>query len=181
MFNLVIDEEIVLKHVQESDALEMFRLTDSSRETLREWLPWVDRTKSERDSLTFIQLTLEAYEARRGVNCGIFYHGELAGMVSYNLIDWQNRTAHIGYWLGDEFQGRGIMTRAVQGLIDYGFFELDLNRIEIRAAVDNTKSRAIPERLGFRQEGRIRQAEWLYDHFVDHAVYGLLRPEWGTV
>lgn len=178
MFRLEVDEEIIIRHVQETDAKAVFELTDSSRTNLREWLPWVDATKSVRDSLTFIQLALDAYEAKRGLNCGVFYHGQLAGMVSYNTIDWQNRTAHIGYWLGTDFQGYGIMTRAVQGLIDYGFFELDLNRMEIRAAVENEKSRAIPKRIGFTEEGLIRQAEWLYDHFVNHTVYGLLRTEW---
>jgi ribosomal-protein-serine acetyltransferase len=178
MFELELDEEITLRHVQESDAPEMFRLTDASREELREWLPWVDGTRTRQDSLTFIQLTLDAYEARRGLNCGVFYKGKLTGMVSFNLIDWQNRTGHIGYWLATAYSGQGIMTRAVRGLIDYGFYELELNRIEIRAAVENKKSRAIPERLSFQQEGMIRQAEWLYDHFVDHAVYGILRAEW---
>lgn len=178
MFKLELDEEITLKHVEESDAAEIFRLTNKSRNELREWLPWVDGTKTKRDSLAFIQMTLQAFEARKGLNCGIYYRGGLCGMVGYNLIDWQNRTGHIGYWLATDFVGHGIMSRSVSGLIDYGFYELDLNRMEIRAAVENGKSRAIPERLGFKQEGVIRQGEWLYDHFVDHAVYGMLRAEW---
>jgi ribosomal-protein-serine acetyltransferase len=63
-------------------------------------------------------------------------------------------------------------------LVDYAFNELGLNRLEIRCATENTKSRAIPQRLGFKQEGTIRQAEWLYDHYVDLVVYGILASEW---
>jgi len=70
------------------------------------------------------------------------------------------------------------MTKACIAMIHHIFNDLHLNRVEIRCAVLNSKSRAIPERLGFSQEGTIREAEWLYDHFVDHIVYSLLAREW---
>ena len=178
MLELDLDEEITLRLIQESDAGELFELTEKSRAELREWLPWVDGTQTKRDSLAFIQHSLEAYEARRSLNCGIIYNGKLCGMLGFNLVDWPNRVGHIGYWLATDMVGRGIMSRAVSGLIHYGFYELDLNRMEIRAAIGNWKSRAIPERLKFKDEGTVRESEWLYDHFVDHVVYGMLRSEW---
>ncbi|NTW87022.1 MAG: GNAT family N-acetyltransferase, partial [Holophagaceae bacterium] len=89
-----------------------------------------------------------------------------------------NRSAAIGYWLAREAEGQGLMTRAVTALLRHGFRDLKLNRIEIRAGIRNRRSRAIPERLGFRREGTLRQAERLADRFVDHAVYGLLADEW---
>jgi ribosomal-protein-serine acetyltransferase len=70
------------------------------------------------------------------------------------------------------------MTKVVRALTDYALKELGLHKVEIRAAVGNKKSRSIPERLGFVNEGCIRQAEWLYDHYVDHVVYGILAEEW---
>jgi ribosomal-protein-serine acetyltransferase len=70
------------------------------------------------------------------------------------------------------------MTAAVTALLRHGFRTLRLNRIEIRAGVRNRRSRAIPERLGFRHEGTLRQAERLAERFVDHAVYALLASEW---
>ncbi len=84
----------------------------------------------------------------------------------------------IGYWLGGEYEGKGIMTRACTALIDYGFGELGLNRIVIRASTENTRSQAVPLRLGFTREGVERQAEWLNDHFIDMIVYSMLRSEW---
>lgn len=178
MFEYEVDEEIILKHIRASNAPEIFKLTNESRESLREWLPWVDGTKTEEDSLQFIQNALGEYDAKKGLHCGIFFHGELVGMISFNSINWANRIGFIGYWLASGEEGQGIMTRAVRGLIDYAFQELDINRIDIRAAYENKRSRAIPERLGFKQEGIIRQAEWLYDHYVDHVIYGLLRSDW---
>ncbi|MHA6250312.1 GNAT family N-acetyltransferase [Oceanobacillus sp. CAU 1775] len=178
MFGYEVDEEITLKLIQESDARDLFALTDGSRAILSEWLPWLNTTKTEEDSLDFIKHSLINYEAKKGLNCGIFFNGELVGMAGFNTFDWTNRIGTIGYWLGEGAQGHGIMTRTVRGLIDYGFGDLELNRIEIRAAIGNLKSRAIPERLGFKEEGVIRQGEWLYNHYVDHAIYGLLKTEW---
>lgn len=178
MFLFEIDEEIALKHLEIHDAAPLFRLTDKSRDTLREWLAWVDHTKTVEDSKSFIGSALKQFADRMGLTTGILYHGELAGVVGFNQFDWTNNIGKIGYWLGTGFEGKGIMTRAVGGIIDYGFYSLDLNRIEIRAAYANQKSRAIPERLGFVQEGQIRQAEWLYNHYVDHVVYGMLTNEW---
>lgn len=70
------------------------------------------------------------------------------------------------------------MTRVAKALTDYALLELNMNRVEIRVASGNEKSAAIPKRLGFKEEGTIRCAEWLYDHYVDHTIYGILADEW---
>ena len=66
------------------------------------------------------------------------------------------------------------MTRSCRALIDHAFSTLGLHRVVIRCAVENHRSRAIPERLGFTLEGIERESQWLYDHFVDLAIYALL-------
>ncbi len=70
------------------------------------------------------------------------------------------------------------MTKVSQALTNYAFSYHKLNKVEIRVAEENHKSRSIPERLGFVNEAKIRQAQWLYDHYVDHIVYGMLADEW---
>lgn len=178
MFYQEVDEEITLKLLVLTDSQALFQLTDQSRESLREWLGWVDNTKTVDDSRSFIEHTLQVYDDKKGLHAGIMYQHELAGIIGFNSFDWTNKIGKIGYWLATDFQGKGIMSRAVRSLIDYAFSELSLNRVEIRATYENKKSRAIPERLGFMEEGLIRQAEWLYDHYVDHVVYGMLASEW---
>ena len=108
----------------------------------------------------------------------ILYKGEIVGVGGYNTLDWTNKVVTIGYWLDKDYQGNGIMTRVAEALTDYAIMELGMNRVDIRAAVENVKSRSIPERLGFTLEGKVRQAEWLYDRHVDHAVYGMLAEDW---
>lgn len=178
MFRRVIDGEIELLLLEPRHAEALYGLTDKNRPYLRQWLPWLDNNTSIHDTLLFIDSTRRQYAANNGFQAGIWYRSEIAGVIGYHPIDWPNRSSSLGYWLGESFQGRGIMTRSCRAFLDHSFRSLKLNRIEIRCATDNGRSRAIPERLGFRREGQVREAEWLYERFVDHVVYGLLVREW---
>lgn len=93
------------------------------------------------------------------------------------LITCTEKTS-IGYYLDKQFEGHGIMTQAVEALIKYCFDEIDLNRIEISAAVHNEKSRAIPERLGFTREGMLRDNELLNGIYSSSYIYSLLKSEY---
>ncbi|ETP70477.1 hypothetical protein G159_01635 [Planococcus glaciei CHR43] len=178
MFIHKIDDELALKLPELKDAERIFELTDSSREYLKEWLPWVDFTAKVEDTQDFIKAGRSNFAEGKTLNAAILFEGEIVGMGGFNSISQANKAASIGYWLAPQYQGHGIMTRVVKAFTEYAFDELKLNRVEIRAAVGNQKSRSIPERLGYVEEGAIRQAEWLYDHYVDHFVYGMLAEEW---
>lgn len=178
MFKYVVDKDIELRLLENKYTEEMFRLVDSCRNHLREWLPWVDGTKNIEDTKNFIEITKKQFVSNDGFQAGIWYKGELAGVIGYHSINWTHKSTSIGYWLSKEYVGRGIMTKACRVFIDYALIDLKLNRVEIRCAENNYKSKAIPERLGFKTEGIIREAEWLYDHYVDHVIYGVLAKEW---
>lgn len=178
MFSHRISDDIYLKLLEPNDATDLFAITDGSRNYLREWLPWVDGTKSVDDSKSFIEMTMNQYASNNGFQAGIWFRNQLVGCIGFHAIDWANRKTSIGYWLAEGFQGHGIMTQATQALVDMAFTEYKLNRVEISAAVENQKSRAIPERLGFEEEGCLHQNEWLYDHFVDHILYATLESKW---
>jgi ribosomal-protein-serine acetyltransferase len=174
-----ISPEAVLKQLELSDAPEMFRLTEENRSYLREWLPWVDAVRRVEDTESFILMTMDQHERQQGIHYGIWYNGRLAGTLGVHSIDWNNRRTEIGYWLAARYQGKGLMTEAVAAYIDRLIFGAwNLQRVSINAATGNVKSRAIPERLGFRLEGILRCNEFLYNRYVDHAVYGLLASEW---
>ena len=175
---LVVNAETELRLLEEKDAAEMFALIEQNRAHLRHWLPWLDMTISMQDEINFIHHSEQQYIRSQGLTCAIIHHGSIAGSIGYNSIDWQNRKTEIGYWLGAAFEGKGLMTQACEELIQFAFSVLELNKVEIRCATGNNRSCAIPQRLGFTREGIIRQAEWLYDHYSDLELYGLLASEW---
>ena len=178
LLRIKIDEDTDLRIYEERHAREVAELVDQNRAYLRQWLPWVDSSRTVEDSKAFIQNSLQQFARNEGFQLGVWYRGELAGGIGYHPIDWADRKAEIGYWLGEAFQGKGLMTKACSTLVTYAFDELGLYKVEIHCATENIRSCAIPKRLGFKQEGVLRDAEWLYDHFVDLVVFGMLAKEW---
>jgi ribosomal-protein-serine acetyltransferase len=178
MFSRRIEEELELRPVDERYADELTALVRRDMAHLKPWMPWATERYSVEDAREFIRRQIRQYAEDQGFATLVFFRGRVAGSIGYNLIDWSNRKTDIGYWLGAEFLGRGIMTKACRALVEHAFGELRLNRVEIYCAVENRRSRRIPERLGFFEEGTHRQAEWVHDHFKDLVLYSMLAREW---
>ena len=178
MPTLRIDDDIELKILETQDAEILFALIERNRLFLRQWLPWVDTNSTKTHTENFIQTSQDQYQLNFGFQCGIWYKDMLAGIIGFHNIDWMNKNVEIGYWLGEEFQGHGIITKSCRILVDYAFSMYHLHRVQIRCATGNKKSVAIIERLGFIQEGKTNQAEFLYDHYVDLYVYGMTADVW---
>ncbi|ABR47623.1 GCN5-related N-acetyltransferase [Alkaliphilus metalliredigens QYMF] len=178
MFKYIVDKEVEMKMLDINNGEELYKLIDTSRYHLRKWLPWVDGTKNVEDTKAFIEMTKKQFASNNGFQAGIWYKGSLAGVIGYHNVDWTHKSTSIGYWLAEGYEGNGIMTKATKVFTEYALVELNLNRVEIRCAEKNHKSRAIPERLGFTNEGMVREVEWLYDHYVSHVIYGMLASQW---
>jgi ribosomal-protein-serine acetyltransferase len=163
-----------LRLFEESDAEEMYALVDANRAHLEPWMPWVPLVQSPEDQLEFIRASRRQVAENNGFQVGVVTAGgALAGTAGFHAVSWLNRATSIGYWLAADHQGRGAMTETVRALVDHAFGVWELHRVEIAAAVDNARSRAIPERLGFREEGVRRDAERHGDRYLDLVVYGL--------
>jgi ribosomal-protein-serine acetyltransferase len=170
-------DDVVLRLPEESDADAIAALIAANRPYLARWMPWA--AGNDRDAtLAFIRATRRQIGDNDGFHTVIERGGRPIGMVGFHGVDWQHRSTSIGYWLAEDQQGRGIMTRAVRSLVDHAIGVWRVNRIEIRAGVENLPSRRIPERLGFREEGVRREAERIGDRYHDLAVYAMLAPEW---
>ena len=174
MTTIRVDDEILLRPPRMSDAEDLFALVDSNRDYLRRWLPWVDGLRSARDYRPWIEGRVGGNEYR----LLIVYKGAVVGATGVRDLDSPNKAGEIGYWLAEDMQGRGIVTRTCRALLDYAFDELEINRMQIRVATGNTKSLAIPERLGLQFEGVLREAELVNGEYYDLALYSMLASEW---
>jgi len=179
MFKYNIDDDAHLSFIELNNAQELNSLIRNSFDHIREWSAWLtDKNRPLENTEEWIGKNQLRYGSGEGYEMAIWYKGALAGQIGYNFFDRENRRTEIGYWLGESFQGKGLITRACKVLIGNAFTNLNINRIEIRCCIGNQKSRKIPEKLGFKMEGIARQAEWLHDHFEDLAVYAMLADEW---
>jgi ribosomal-protein-serine acetyltransferase len=178
MFSSPINESTELRLVDRQHTEEVFKVINANRDHIRKWHPWVDLIQSAGAVERAISNWLQQHANNRGFFAGIWHQGQFCGVINHLNVDWVNRWTAFGYWLDAGHQGRGIMTASCRAMIDHSFKVWKLNRITIECASENAPSRAIPERLGFKLEGITRQVEWIHDHYVDHAIYGLLRSEY---
>lgn len=180
-FEIKINENLSLRLRHEDDAEQVFVLTDKNREYLQPWFPWVTTTLSPEDSKKFIADCQEKFQNKKAVDLGVMCNGNYIGSMGFHTVKLDNGWAEIGYWIDKDFQGKGIMTECVKAIINYGFDDLNLHRIQIRCDSNNGRSKAIPERLRFKLEGVVREDHKHEDGtFSDGLIYGLLRSEWST-
>lgn len=175
---LKVDQDISLALLSVEHADALFELTEANRTFLRKWAPWLDTTTSVEDTKKYIEITLAQQKKGHAAQFIILFNDKLCGTLGFNELEPMHRNGSIGYWLSQSYTGQGIMTKCVAKLLEIGFTEMNLHKIEIRCAEENTISRAIPERLGFTYEATLRECEWLYTKFVDHAIYSLLASEY---
>ena len=178
--SLHVSGNITLHLIDHHHAASLFNLVEKNRSYLQEWLPWVDKMQHADDIKAYISMCMQEHEAGISKGYVIEVNGTMAGRIGLHHIDANNKSAAIGYWLDEAHTGSGIITRCCKTLLQQAFQEMQLNRIEIKCATGNYKSIAIPERLGFINEGILHQAAWVNKRFVDYIFYSLLQKEWAA-
>ena len=174
-FPINVGNDILLNELDASMSESLFHLVDRNRSHLREFLGWLDHNTSLDDSLKFIETELTKHQSLEGLTLGIYVDKNLVGLVSLYGIDRINHCTSIGYWISQDMQGKGIMSRSVRKLIDLAFNHLNLHRIEIRCAVKNYKSQKVAEQLGFKREGVLKESIFHYGNYFDAYLYGLIK------
>src|SRR5438128_3125971 len=118
-------------------------------------MPWAGNPVRA-ETAAFLRDAQAQAERNEGFHAAILESGAIVGIAGFHHLDRVHRSTNIGYWLAEDAQGRGTVTLAVAALVSHAFGEWQLHRVEIRAAPDNARSRAVAERLGFTEEGELR-------------------------
>jgi ribosomal-protein-serine acetyltransferase len=180
MVTFRIDNEITLREFTRDDAEAVFEAVRRDYEHLKPFMHWITPDYDLDSARQFIDGYLADRADRRALGLGIFRNGKVVGSIGFVNFDWKAMKTEIGYWISHDEEGKGIVSAAARQLIDFAFRELDINRIEIRCSALNTRSAAIPKRLGFTREGLLRQSEFRNGQLHDFEIYGLLASEWGN-
>ncbi len=173
MFTIQIDKDVSLLLATPIYAESMFELINSEKDYLSEWMSWPNKIETVSDCKDSAKRMLRDYADEKGLPCYILYQGKLVGTVSFNTINYDLKRVEIGYWISSFYQGKGIITRACEKLIQIAFTDYKMTKVQISVAENNQKSRAVCERLGFELEGIIKNSENVNGRIINHAVYGL--------
>lgn len=167
-----VDARTRLELLGKAHAETLFRLVDENREFLGRWMAFVPFVLNEMSIRMYIAGVIQRRRQQEEWAYVIVRDGEMAGRVGLHRIDLMNGTAELGYWLAGKWEGQGLAGAACRALMDRAFAEGGLHRLEIRCGEGNMRSRALAERLGFREEGLLREAERLNGSWHDLVVYG---------
>jgi RimJ/RimL family protein N-acetyltransferase len=165
-----------LRPLREADVAALFGI-HSDPEAMRYWdaPPWKDDERGR--AMVAGDLALATQEHLR-LGIELVADGALLGTCSFWNIKPQFRRAEIGYILGPGSWGHGYMREALSALLDYGFNEMNLNRVEADIDPRNERSARLLERLKFSKEGFLRERVIVDGEISDSAMYGLLRRDW---
>ena len=159
------------------DAEELFAVVDGSRRHLSKYLTWTDRVDSVQNEEEFLVLALAALSVGTGYHFGIWRSNQLAGTVSIE-VDQVNNSGEIGYFLGQNFVGTGLMTLAVLAIVNFGFATLGLMRIEANIAATNIDSRNVCLRAGLLSESVSKKALFIGNKFLDKETFACFADSW---
>jgi ribosomal-protein-serine acetyltransferase len=201
MFELTVDQNIHLRTFHPDEAEEIFNLIERNRARLRPWihpsvLPETPQAAKRFTIECFFNALDEPMEMLttyadylqeldgycHGINpqneTGIWLDGRLAGMASMSHLEGSFTAVEFGYWIAEEHEGKGIITRCVSALMDYAVANMNVHRFVIGCAAPNKHSRAVPERLGYRVYVTKPNGEVVGNFTYDRVEYGIRASAW---
>ena len=169
-------KNLVLESFTVEDAEEIFKIRSDDRVT-----KFLDRDnhKTVEESKTMIQMMIQSYRDKAGINWIIRKMGsfEVLGYIGYWNLIRENVRAEIGYALKPGYWGKGYMSEALLKVLEYGFNEFGLHSILGNVNPQNKRSIKILEKYGFKKEAHFRE-DYLYNgRYLDSEIYCLLETD----
>jgi len=177
LFAELHDERISVRSYQESDAQAVYEAISESRDHIRPWMEFADRHQTVEETRDWLNAARAEWILRSGMTMGIWDRvtGRLLGTLSLHPRDWEIGYFEIGYWLRVSAEGHGYLTAAARLVVEYAFTRLNAQRLEIRCDANNLRSAAVARRLGFVQEGCLRNDSATPDGSVRSTlIFGLI-------
>ncbi|MBT2896454.1 MULTISPECIES: GNAT family protein [unclassified Streptomyces] len=159
-------------------AEELLAHMDRARELVDAWIPLASSVTELDSARALLQRYAEKQATDTGRLYGIRLDGVLVGGVLFRIFDAESGTCEIGVWLEPAAQGRGLITRAAERLIDWAVHERGMHRVEWVASAANTRSIAVAKRLGMARDGVMRQNYLHRGVRHDSEIWSVLAPEW---
>lgn len=175
-------DRLLMRVCGPEDAPAVQRFLAQQRDHFAPWFPQGSLSPSLDELISSIQDRLESAKQDRGYRFHLFLRDEPTVVVGQcSIADIRRgviQQAVLGYGLGHQYQGRGLMTEAARAAVRCAFVDLDLHRLEGSYMPENVKSAAILEELGFKQEGFFKEYLLLNGRWQDHVVTALINPDW---
>lgn len=168
---IALDEDLTLRSVSEKYVDDIFELVRKNQRWLHKAMEWPQYVTSRDDSLKTVQGNYILHHRGYAKMFLIYRDEQMIGVFSFNQIEPTNRTAYIGYWLDEDCQGQGVISRALEAVFAKYASEGSVRRFVIKCIVTNEASNRVAVRNGFTLEGRLRQAEYLNGEYHDQNIY----------
>jgi ribosomal-protein-alanine N-acetyltransferase len=172
-------ERLQLRWIEAGDADALFTIF-SDPQVVRYWStpPWTERQQARDD----IARAIDAFASGTGMKMAVLLRatGAMIGYINFYAFYDSNRRCDIGYAMASAHWGKGYQTEALKAMIDFGFRELNLNRIEADIDPRNDGSARVLEKLGFEKEGFMKERWIVNGEVCDTAFYGLLKRNWNA-
>lgn len=170
-------KRLFLRPMTPSDAGEMYE-NWAKDERVTKYLTWPPHASPEKTKKV-LEFWEEEYKKADFYQWGMVYEGKLIGSISVVRIDERSEWAELGYCMGYDYWGKGLMTEAARCVIDFLFSQVGVNRITIEHAVKNPASGKVAKKCGMTHEGTKREYfKSAWGEFLDISFWGILRKEW---
>lgn len=154
-----LPQEVMLRPFDFSDVPALVQAVGENQPFLEQFLPWATPDYSAAKARQWVQASLEQWSQNLGFQWGLFREHAVLGALGFHPIQWDIRSASIGYWLVQSAGRQGLMTAAAAELLEWGFRRYRLREMWIEARDTNQPSQRVAERLGFERRGQRSDGE----------------------
>lgn len=176
-FPKIDTERLTLRKLTLDDVNDIYEY--ASNDEVSEFLPW-ETHKTIEDTLEFINLVEEEHKKFNFIVLGIEIKEKkkLIGTIALRNWDKADRCIDLGYVISKNYWNKGITTEAVKAVIEFGFEQLNANRIEAHCDEDNIASYRVMEKAGMKYEGTLRKKILIKNKFVSMRFYSIIKEEY---